>query len=373
LEESVKKAFDRRISRAGSDERKVQTACVALRDYIRRNYKEGDALMPVRQLTRELGVSITTVCGALNQLGLAGLLEVRHGERTRVTAAALRARVGILAPDELTHPSASVYTRMLVHHLLGKVDGAGFDVSFYGGLRKPWSDDRKSIPWNFINDARCGHLDAAIVLSDDGTAGVAICESLNIPIVGSLEDCSAFARFDFGGMVRSSLAALAEAGCRRMAIISWAGGGVFEDGLNERGLPVVPQWVKTGTHPSLPEAGYRLFGEVWDARREKPDGLLVMDDVYVPGVVRAIRERRIRVPQKLKVIAHSNKGNRFDYPFPVTLMENDPELQAEGLLDALLVKMGQKPQEAPVRRFLESMVVNLTTNRTNHTNRKHGV
>ena len=348
---------------AASDERKVQTTCVVLRDYIRKHYKEGDALMPVRQLTKTLGVSITTVCGALHQLSLAGLLEVNHGERTRVTAAALRARVALLAPDELTHPSASAYTRMLVHHLLEKADGAGFDVSLYSGLGKPWMvDNKKNIPWNFLNDARCGHLDGVIVLSDNGAAGIDVCESLNIPIVGSLEDYLAFARFDLGEMVRSSVASLVKAGCGRLAMISWSeqeASLALERALHEHGLPAVPQWVKTGVHPSLPDAGHRLFGEIWDARREKPDGLLIMDDVYVPDVIRAIGERKIKVPEKLKIVAHSNKGNRFAYPFPVTLMENDPEHQADALLEVLLARMGSTPQDAPAQRWLKSVMVSI--------------
>ena len=63
---------------AASGERKVQAMGVALRDYIRRNCKEGDALIPVRQLVKRFGVSIHTVCGALQQMKLAGTDNLRQ-------------------------------------------------------------------------------------------------------------------------------------------------------------------------------------------------------------------------------------------------------------------------------------------------------
>ena len=348
----MKRVLDRRRA-DGASGRKAQAVCVALRDYIRKHYREGDALMPIRQLTKALGASITTVGGALRQLHLAGLLEVNHGERTRVTALALKTRVGILTSANLAHPNASEYGRHLVCALLEALQGAGFEVALYCGLNAPWACTTENVPWNFLNDARCGTVDAVVVTGNHGTAGLGLCESLGIPVIGILEDYPAFVSFDGPGMVRSGIRALLEAGCRRVAMIAWDAGmaAMAKEALRRKGLATVPEWFRTQVHPLIPDAGYRLLGEVWDAHGEKPDGLLIADDAYAPGVARAIRERGIAVPAKLKVAALGNKGLGFDWPFPVTVLENDPVKQARNLVEVLQVRLGMR--EGSVKRILK--------------------
>ena len=92
----MRKVLNRRVLAEGSDGLKIQAICVVVRDYIRRHCREGNALVSMRQLAKELGVGLPAVHWALRQLAFAGLVEVNHGERTRVTAAALRAQGGVL-------------------------------------------------------------------------------------------------------------------------------------------------------------------------------------------------------------------------------------------------------------------------------------
>jgi len=349
-----------RVGSLRSDERKVQATCVVLRRYIRENCKEGDALASVRQLAGELEISFSVVCGALRQLALAGILEVNHGSRTRVTAAALRVRVGILTPLNLTHPRTSGYHQMLMYHLVEEMDRLGVDVSFYCGFNKPWVFGHKRIPWNFVNDVHCGHLDGVIVFSDVGTVGLDVCESLSIPVVGIGSDYSAYACFDVMDVTRVGVRSLLGAGCRRLAMISWDGGGcrtIFERAVRRRKLEIVPQWVCAGfqtiRHPTLLGAGEEAFGKIWDALDKKPDGLLITDAAYMPEVVTAIQKRGICVPAELKIAAHSHKT---EASFPVTLLMNDPERQARELTEVLLVKLGLRPQNLSTQRVLRCTV-----------------
>ncbi|MCL1856730.1 MAG: substrate-binding domain-containing protein [Kiritimatiellaeota bacterium] len=359
----MKEAFDRRRMAGSADGRKIQAVCVVLRDYIRKHYAAGEVLMPVRQLAGALGTSLPTVCGALQQLKLAGFLEVNHGERTRIAAAALSPRVGILVPADMTHPEASEYNRIVTHHLLKALREQGMGVSFYSGFNVPWASNTEEMPWNFLNDARCGHLDAVVVNGAHCSPGIALCEDVNIPVVGMSHEYPAYVTLGLES-ARLGARALLRAGCRRMALIAWenqVSRPAFEREVRAQKGRTVPEWVRTGmdrgAHPSIPGSGRRLFGEIWDAFDEKPDGLVIADDVYVPEVVQAIGERKIEVPAMLRVAAHHNKGNRFVYPFPVTLVENDPERQARELAEVVLVKLGLRPQELPTQRVLKSTVI----------------
>jgi DNA-binding LacI/PurR family transcriptional regulator len=101
----------------------------------------------------------------------------------------------------------------------------------------------------------------------------------------------------------------------------------------------------------LSGAGWEEFREVWTARRERPDGLLVTDEVLFDEVQVAIRELGIRVPEQLRIVTHANKGLDRRYPFPVTLAQRDTRRYAETLGDMLLKRMRGEPVEPGTTAF----------------------
>jgi DNA-binding LacI/PurR family transcriptional regulator len=122
----------------------------------------------------------------------------------------------------------------------------------------------------------------------------------------------------------------------------------LREALTECGLDYRAEWVRHDLNPMLSGAGWEEFREIWLARREKPDGLLVADDVLFNEAVTAIQELGIRVPERLRIVTHANKGAARRYPFPVTEVQLDPERYAEALGGMLLKRLGGEPIESPV-------------------------
>ncbi len=116
---------------------------------------------------------------------------------------------------------------------------------------------------------------------------------------------------------------------------------VFRSSLRKAGVPIRDEWIRCEVHPSQPGAGWEEFREIWLASKEKPDGLLVCDDLLMRDATAAICEARVRVPDQLMIVTHANRGSGIHYPFPVWQMEFDPDEFAR-LLSEMLVKLMRK-------------------------------
>jgi DNA-binding LacI/PurR family transcriptional regulator len=151
-------------------------------------------------------------------------------------------------------------------------------------------------------------------------------------------------------MVRRSVRHLVGQGCRRIAMLSFAPGAgevALKSALTECGLDYRAEWVRHDLHPMLSGAGWEEFREIWMARREKPDGLIVVDDVLFDEVRIAIQELGLHVPEQLRIVTHANKGAARRYPFAVTEVQIDPERYAESLGGMLLSRLRGEAVEPP--------------------------
>lgn len=163
-------------------------------------------------------------------------------------------------------------------------------------------------------------------------------------------------------MLRQGIKYLASAGRRKIACISHDDpmltsandrqmrlrhSQILDETLKAHDLRVHDRWLRGDFRASMTGAGYCQFREIWAAEREKPDGLLVMDDVLFSDTTKAILELGIRVPDQLLIVTHANKGSGMFYPFPVARMETDVELYAQTLGDMLLrLIRGEKVEPA---------------------------
>ncbi len=323
-----------------SPNREQATAAV-LREHVRKHCSPGEKLSTVRTLARELGVSLNTVSGALHRLAAAGLVRVRQGDGAYVTGEGLRPRVGVFTAGDITHPRAARCGRHVMHHCLRLLREADLDAALYTGPREPW-DYRPNAPWNYLNDIRAANLEGVIACSTPEVARLDLCEEAGIVVVGMSDGFPFWAANDDEGMIRTGARRLIDAGCRRLAMIAWNTDrvqGAFRAELASAGIEIVPDWIRSGNQPCQGGAGWEDFRDLWSASREKPDGLLIADDVFFPDVATAIQELRIKVPEDLEVVTQGNRGIPALYPFPVTVLENDPEAHAQALVNLLLMQL----------------------------------
>ena len=82
---------------------------------------------------------------------------------------------------------------------------------------------------------------------------------------------------------------------------------------------------------------------------DRPDGLVVNDDILCWGVLRGVLQLGINVPDDLKIVSEGNKGIEFPYHLPVTQIQFDVEEQVDKAIELMLQLIrGEKPKEATI-------------------------
>jgi DNA-binding LacI/PurR family transcriptional regulator len=289
-------------------------------------------------------VSVLTVRAAQEKLTREGLLEIRHGSGVYVAGRPVQSRcVGIYTALDILQPRTSSFNTLMPRALRRFLRQNGFEAGIYiGDLQAGEREDSPS-DLRFVADVAAGRLDGVALLNAPNSTGWAEWVArLQIPAVGAHTPYGVEVSYD--AMVREGVKRLHAQGCRRIAMLSWywALDGLrqpLRDALASLHLAYHPEWVRRDLHPMLSGAGWEEFREMWTARREKPDGLLVADDMLFSEVQIAVQELGIRVPDQLRIVTHANKGADRRYSFPVTLAQFDPERYAELLGEMLLKRL----------------------------------
>jgi len=152
---------------------------------------------------------------------------------------------------------------------------------------------------------------------------------------------------DMDAMIAAGVHQLIGAGRSRIGLI---GGdtpqmaATFKKELLAHGAAPVAEWIASiPGNQSIAGLGWRQFQQIWSARVDKPDGLLVLDDIMFRDAAMAILAVSIEVPRQLMVVTHSNKGSNIHYPFPVVRLENDPDTVAAAMADMLAALLRKEP------------------------------
>jgi DNA-binding LacI/PurR family transcriptional regulator len=301
----------------------------------------GDRMPSVRELATLVGVSVKTLRAAQALLAKDGLLEIRHGSGVYLTERARPLGVGIYSEFNILQPRTSSFHSLVPHFLREFLEQQGVQADIYIGKSRPGDRDNGPSNTRFRADVENGRLDAVAILNAPSTSGWGTwAQQLAIPAVGMHTPYQV--QVGYGEIITQAVRRLALQGSRRIAMLAWYKGGLKEalhDALNGCGLDFFPEWIRHDLHPMLSGAGWEEFREIWMARREKPDGLLVADDMLFDEARIAIQELGIRVPEELQIVTHANKGAARRYPFPVTEIQMDPQRHAEALGNMLLKRL----------------------------------
>jgi DNA-binding LacI/PurR family transcriptional regulator len=160
---------------------------------------------------------------------------------------------------------------------------------------------------------------------------------------------------DTGRWAESALGLLAEQGCRRVGAIcslrrqeAVVDAGLhdynrFFDALGKSagrlGMELREEWVFqpegsfANTAVEIPEFGFRSMQRLWNLK-ERPEGLVVFDDVTATGVLMAVMREQISVPGELKLVLHRNAEVGLFCPVPASFLD----IRIKGVADALLMQ-----------------------------------
>jgi DNA-binding LacI/PurR family transcriptional regulator len=341
-----------------------------MRQEILLNHRSGDRVETEPALAHRFGVSIPTIRSAMLVLEREGLIERRQGSGTYVCDRHARQHIGIVLPvDGLALPTLYAFHLSLARRLWALFEEAGQRVKLYLVNTDAPPTRPQLAHEELLEAAGQGRLAALVVtttIPDELTGRVSASGAI---LAGNDERAAVHVSFDYNGMVRDGLRHLIQAGRRHIAMIGWGApdshhviGDVFADAMAGCGLTARREWIRDDLRASMPGAGWEAFREIWRAGAEKPDGILIADDILYRDASIAIRELGIRVPEELMIVTHSNKGATFPQLFPATLLQFNPEAYAETLAQATLALLrGELPAAKDI--ILTHQVVLATSGR----------
>ncbi|NQU40117.1 MAG: substrate-binding domain-containing protein [Lentisphaerae bacterium] len=338
----------------------------ALRREIRTARRPGERLQSEHDLAKRFNVSLITLREATLILCHEGLLERRHGSGLFVSALPSPQRVAILTEQDITLPRTSYFSLRVIQQLRALCDDAGFFSQLYVG-RSPFYAEGNPQPGRpvltcpeFLEDlgkeSFCG---VASVATPPHASWLDPLRQRGVPVVACGGGYPYHVVSDLGEMVRSGVRRLATEGRTKIAVMGWRQSSpqhitptedfyhYFQAEMKAQSLHCDSDWIRHDLHPSMPGSGWEEFREIWLARSDRPDGLLICDDVLGQDVACAIVELGIRVPEELLIVTHANHGSGIEYPFPVTRMEYSPDDYARAAGTMLLDLISQKPVSNP--------------------------
>jgi DNA-binding LacI/PurR family transcriptional regulator len=311
--------------------------------------KPGDRLPGMHELRRRYEVSINTVGMALALLQQEGVVVRRNGNGVFVADRAPR-RIGILSELDLFDSRISPQWRSLAGALKSSLEAAGHISQVYIGNAEPGpgASDEPTCP-RFWEDAAAGRLDGAVIIDlPSNDAWYTRVRGCPIPVVGAMTPYTV--THDVAAITREAVARLAAQGCRRLGFIAWHGEAAFVEAVKNHGLTPCDAWVRADLDPASRGSGWEEFREIWSAP-EKPDGLVILDDMLFADAQLALFEMGVRVPEQVRLAVATSRNASPPTRVPLTAFESDPaELAAE--LVALLRQRLAGELTAPVTRYL---------------------
>lgn len=326
-------------------------------------HQPGDRLESESALSKRFSVSLSTIRDALMQLTAEGTVERYHGrgtfvgEQTDSAEQEKEKHIAVLIDKDISHPQLSYAHIRVSETLLHLFKQRGLSVQRYTGRKKPWEIDGEPTCEEFLNAVKEDQIKAVVQVA--GYSHPSWVDSLrqrDIPMVGVWGDGMAYVTPDYPQMLRGAVDYLYEHGRKKIGLMEWYDEqavmrqgkqifGAFSKQMELRGLPVHKKWIRRDLPAPDAGAGWADFREIWAASDEKPDGLVITDDILFRDATSAILQLGIQVPDDLMLITHANKGSKIFTPLQVVQVQIDPDDIARGLFEITVRRLEGKPDD----------------------------
>ncbi len=301
----------------------------------------GSRLPSTQELAAQWEVTVPTVQMALTPLVKEGLLERTPGVGTFVRRSETGlTRVGIYASSGLWRQPEYAFGRSLCNELHTQLAREQIEEDI-------WVDPRPEAeqvqPWNELVRAAAERRFQVLIVPTVDLARMTWLEKLSVPAVYlSSANIKNRVTLDGSAWAAAAMQLIAEQGCRRVGVICTVRTPVgisrrhlhdfvlFEkalvDSAARHGLELRPEWIvqpmrdfgSTGTE--FQTFGFKAFHRLW-SQTEHPDGVIVHEDVTAAGVLMAIMQQQIRVPDQLKLVLHRNAEIGLFCPVPAGFVD----------------------------------------------------
>jgi DNA-binding LacI/PurR family transcriptional regulator len=330
-----------------------------LRAEVQTEFGAGDRFPSQTELANRFGTSQNTVREAIGVLVQEGLLERRKGSGTFVSDPRLSRAVGVLIELDIFHPATSFFFQRVVQLVRGFFQTRGYATRLYVGHTPPGGPQPERPTCEELVEDLERHrlLGLAVVGTGTRTAWAEEICARGVPVVDDKAASSPNTAAGHQELVEAGTRYLVRQGRRNLAFLDWgdpAGSGHsgqrFARVLAELELPFRREWCLVRAQENLLHNGWQAFQELW-AREERPDGIIVADDMLFYSMLPAVLQQGVAVPEELLVVTHTTKGDPRPIHVPVARLEVDPVAFADSIGEALLRRMaGQSPAGVQRRR-----------------------
>lgn len=307
---------------------------VVAEDLLRRmregEWNHGEQIPPLRLLEKEYPQSRMTLYKALQNLEDRGHITMSRRRGTFVKAANLRQRVALLTCAEVFRHGCMPFAFQAFRHAQTFFARVGLDSQLY-------AEDEMSdagLPIGLLHELEQDRLAGLLAIDAHFPARFMRTDTwkrIAVPVINIGAYRSPHMVYvDREAFFRQATAFAASQGRRRIALVEraehvkdhyeW-----FQTACARNGIEPCPY------PPNMPspelnyeEFGYELVNRFF-RESQRPDAVLVPDDVIAKGVAQAALGLRLAVPDELTILAMTNSGARFFYPVPIVRFEVDVE------------------------------------------------
>ena len=338
-------------------------------DFIRSRIVSGDypahgKLPSTRELAAITGTSLCTVQTAVAKLCREGLLDSQVGRGTYVIGdKSTLSCAGLYFRRPLSRADSAFY-QVLSQELRRKLAEAGVKV-------RVWSDERDENEFSGPPDSLSKAMEKREIqgLIAPLVSGPDLDWLKKTPVPSAVVTTDMTMKNGVGGsfrqMLRLGLEELRRQGCRSVGIISSMLPHAEDprsseldfyrasaDIAGELGMKIHNEWILSPAEftPHFAHFGHEQFHALWDLP-ERPEGLLVYPDEVVAGVITAVLERRVRLPQDLKVAFHVNDLIPYVCPFEATFLCTEVGAIVDSLIELVQTQLAgnvASPVQVPV-------------------------
>jgi DNA-binding LacI/PurR family transcriptional regulator len=317
-----------------------------------------------------MGVSINAINSALNELEARHIVIRRNGVGIfRSPNAGKRVISLVCDPTFFRTPGASPFWDMLIRMAEQRAESGNERLELHFD---EIHGQTLSLPRSLVSDVEAGRVSGVLFVGfcQDGVQWI---ESHDVPVVVFAGSGPYKVNFDYEYLVECGARLLASNGCRRIGLMcqegrvrdlglvarsvaedikacsaARAGCGTqnYQDTFEKLDIVAIP--VALAPKRSIQESSYQMASAMLrQPSGDRPDGLVLSDDLMTLGVLAAIQETKMVLGKDIRIASHVNEGSGIliGWEDRMTTLRVDPEMLVKTMFEMLERRMAGETVE----------------------------
>lgn len=290
--------------------------------------KAGERIASEAEYIEKFGVSITTVRQAMRELVKEGWIEKRQGRGTFLLDSSARQQkhIAVVLGVDITSENLSPYNLQIMKETKQSLESLGLATRLYFG-NLPLGTPASGIHCpDFIADVHLGRIQGLICFfTKRESSWINLLKQKRIPFIDFGFRYENWGKVNTRTFIKNALAYFRERGRQHIALLvreSLTDGyhplsGPLEELAPEYGIKIERRLLDITANGWERGMGWEHFRDIWYSGSEKPDGLIIGDDMLFSDVQKAISELKIDIPQSLDIVLNTSDAIRIEPQFPV--------------------------------------------------------